>query len=307
QINSARHLLGLTSQKDLYLFGTPISQSPSPFVHNGWFKALGFPHQYHLCETDQIEVMRKVVESPTFGGANCTIPTKEIGIELVEELSDSAKAIGAINTIYWGDSKDGQKRILKGDNTDWLALFNKISEKLQGYKPDSHRSALVLGAGGTARASLYSLHKAGFETIYLYNRTYSKGVKLAQHFEKYFKVLLVDEGVNIVDFFGNSSSQVKSPQVIVDTLPGTAQVLTTDVENSLFKNSNIESKSKNITVRFAYAKYPSGQPAQETSLISDIAPENTDSNQAEEINGLDLLREQAKYGFQLWTGVFPEY
>ncbi|KAJ3503558.1 hypothetical protein NLJ89_g8376 [Agrocybe chaxingu] len=155
QIQQALHLLGLQPAQRFYLFGTPISQSMSPTLHNTGFNILGLPHRYELLETKDVgEEIKIAITSPDFGGASVTIPFKLDVMPLLDRLTPAAEAIGAVNTIIprdtLGDGSGG--RILVGDNTDWLGINAAISSKL-GASPRIP-AALVIGAGGTARAAI---------------------------------------------------------------------------------------------------------------------------------------------------------
>lgn len=94
EINRARTMLGIITQKNYYLFGTPISQSRSPLIHNTGFKALGLPHQYHLFESTDVAVISEVIHNLATGGASVTIPNKLVVIPLLDKLSPHASSIG---------------------------------------------------------------------------------------------------------------------------------------------------------------------------------------------------------------------
>lgn len=85
--------------RSYFLFGSPISLSPSPQMHNAGFRALGLPHEYRLCETSSAAQVAAAARDPAFGGASVTIPLKEEVVGLVDRLSDAAAAIGAVNTL----------------------------------------------------------------------------------------------------------------------------------------------------------------------------------------------------------------
>merc|ERR1712061_425912 len=107
-----------------------------------------------------------------FGGCSVTIPHKQAIIPYLDQLTEAAQAIGAVNTvIVKQSSEEGSKRILIGDNTDWKGIFNPLDRQLGGASTgDSAGVALILGGGGTARAAAYAATALGLENIY-YNRT----------------------------------------------------------------------------------------------------------------------------------------
>ncbi|KAF8147497.1 type I 3-dehydroquinase-domain-containing protein, partial [Pholiota molesta] len=174
QIQQALHLVGLLPARKFYLFGTPISQSISPTLHNPAFGVLGLPHGYQLLETQGVgEKIKVAITSPDFGGASVAIPYKLDAIPLLDKLTPAAEAIGAVNTIIdQTTSKQGSGvQVLIGDNTGWIGIKSTLAAKL-GSSPV--HAPLVTGAGDTARAAIYALQHLGAGVIYLYNRTTSK-------------------------------------------------------------------------------------------------------------------------------------
>jgi pentafunctional AROM polypeptide len=104
EIFKFRSLLGLVSTKQFYLFGSPISQSMSPTLHNTGFQVLGLPYHYSLSESADWTHVKSVLEDKcsVFGGASVTIPLKEeiIKHNLVSSLTEAAKTIGAGKLIF---------------------------------------------------------------------------------------------------------------------------------------------------------------------------------------------------------------
>lgn len=278
QIQQALHLIGLLPSRQFYLLGTPISQSMSPTLHNTGFDALGLPHQYELLETESIdENIKMAITAPDFGGASVTIPYKLDIIPLLDRLTPAAEAIGAVNTIIpQQPSKEGASgTVLVGDNTDWIGIKSAISNKL-GSSPV--RTALVIGAGGTARAAIYALQALKAEVIYLYNRTTSKAHDLAAAFpETRIQVL------ESVDDWGT----LAPPNAIVATIPATAQSDALLSQN-LFKYT----VGPAVIVDMAY------RPA-ETALLG-LA--QAARGQWAVVPGLEVLLEQGYEQFKLWTG-----
>jgi pentafunctional AROM polypeptide len=120
------------------------------------------------------------VTSPDFGGASVTIPFKLDIIPLrLDRLTRTAETIGAVNLNTIIPKRTGSGRILVDDNTDWIGIRSCICSKL-GDRPVG--AALVIGAGGTARAAIYALQSLRAEVIYIYNRTASKARDLAHAF-----------------------------------------------------------------------------------------------------------------------------
>ncbi|KAJ7647600.1 type I 3-dehydroquinase-domain-containing protein [Roridomyces roridus] len=156
------YLTGLLPAKKYYVFGCPIAHSMSPTLHNTAFATLGLPHAYELKETLTVEELSEVIASANFGGASVTIPYKRDIIPLLQHVSRHAKIIGAVNTISPIPGGAGYS----GDNTDWRAIKTCLLRYLTPANAvTSTTTALVLGAGGTSRATLYALHQVGVINI----------------------------------------------------------------------------------------------------------------------------------------------
>ena len=149
----------------------------------------------------------------TFGGASVTIPLKLDVMPLLNALSPSAKAIGAVNTVVVGT--DGYQRILCGDNTDWLGILRPIQRRLTVQNP----VALIIGAGGTAMAAAYAMQHLRAE-LYIYNRTFTKAEALAERFN------------------GTALKEVQLPRIdiVIGTIPAGAQ---TSLPDGLFISTPI--------------------------------------------------------------------
>lgn len=154
------------------LLAHPAGHSLSPEMHNAAFEALGIDAVYRAVDVPPVALADRVAElrEPETFGANVTIPHKEAVIPLVDRLTDAATAIGAVNTIV---NRGGE---LLGDNTDAGGFLRALAE---GGIPARGADALVLGAGGAARAVVYGLLTAGAEVVHVYNRTPSRAAALA--------------------------------------------------------------------------------------------------------------------------------
>jgi shikimate dehydrogenase len=111
-----------------------------------------------------------------FVGANVTIPHKEAVLALADHVTPTAQRIGAANTLTFG--QDGQ---LQADNTDGYGFITNLKQGAPRWNP-AHGPALVLGAGGAARAVIVALQDAGVPQIFLTNRTAARATALAQEF-----------------------------------------------------------------------------------------------------------------------------
>jgi pentafunctional AROM polypeptide len=188
EIRSGLALIGEIQPKAFYLFGKPISASRSPALHKALFQKTGLPHEYHRCETDQVEDVKDIIHSPDFGGASVTIPIKLDILSLLDNITDAAKIIGAVNTIVPTPLEPGRPTSLTGDNTDWLGMTHSLISA--SYSPRaSSTSALVIGAGGTARAAIYALRSLAHSPIYVVSRTPSKLSAMISSFPADFNII----------------------------------------------------------------------------------------------------------------------
>ncbi|KAI1076476.1 Pentafunctional AroM protein [Whalleya microplaca] len=210
EIRSGLALLGELETKKFYLFGKPISASRSPALHNTLFRLTGLPHQYSLFETDVAADVRDLIRSPGFGGASVTIPLKLDIMGLLDDISASAKVIGAVNTIIPVSSHDGTGTRLLGDNTDWTGMaYSLRSAGLELPAQGSTCSALVVGSGGTTRAAIYALHSLGYSPIYIVARNATAVDSLRSSFPDDYNIERVEDASNVHH----------SPAVIISTVP----------------------------------------------------------------------------------------
>jgi shikimate dehydrogenase len=158
------------------LIGHPVAHSFSGAMQQAALDALGIDARYELWDRRQIDLAEAIAElrGDDFLGANITIPHKEHVVPLVDRLTEDAQATGAVNVI----SRDGKK--LVGHNTD-VPGFKVALDKLVG-RQRMPRHAVVLGAGGAARAVVHALITDGFQRIVVFNRHLHRGEGLVRHF-----------------------------------------------------------------------------------------------------------------------------
>jgi shikimate dehydrogenase len=158
------------------LIGHPVAHSFSGAMQQAAFDAAGIDARYELWDRRQIDLAAAVAElrGDEFLGANVTVPHKEHVVPLIDRLTEDAQATGAVNVI----SREGKKLI--GHNTD-VPGFKAALDKLVG-RQKMPRYAVVLGAGGAARAVLFSLITEGFQRVVVFNRHLHKGEALVRHF-----------------------------------------------------------------------------------------------------------------------------
>jgi len=157
------------------IIGDPVNHSLSPLMHNVAYKSVGLEEQFvYLAASVPVVKMKSVIESVlTLGirGLTCTVPHKVAVIPFLDEIDETARKIGAVNTVV------NTNGILKGFNTDWLGVITPLREETKLSK----KKVLVLGAGGASRAVVYGLIKEGAD-VTITNRTWEKAKKLASEF-----------------------------------------------------------------------------------------------------------------------------
>lgn len=218
--------------KILGIFGYPVSHSISPAMHNAAIKALGLDMVYISVEVKPSELKQAVALIKEIGmtGVNITIPHKEAVIRFLDEVSEEARLIGAVNTIV---NKNGR---LIGHNTDGYGYISSLKQEMH-FNPKG-KNIVILGAGGAARGILAALAKKGPKTITVANRTVARGVSLAKAFKKKFpsvKFEAIDLDKNILKAYFQDANllinttsvgmkQRKALQIPLEALPKTAVV-----------------------------------------------------------------------------------
>jgi shikimate dehydrogenase len=177
----------------LGVLGWPVAHSRSPAMHNAAFAALGMSDwRYQLLPVppELFDETTRALGAAGFRGANVTIPHKEAVLALADEVSTTAQAVGAANTLTF--APDGG---ISAENTDAPGLIAAMAQVVEpgagvegspGPEPTPKaalhgRTALVLGAGGSARAAVWALREAGAE-VSVWNRTAARASALADEF-----------------------------------------------------------------------------------------------------------------------------
>ena len=162
--------------KRVVLIGHPVAHSLSGAMQQAAFDTLGIDASYELWDRAPIALADAIAELRTddFLGANVTIPHKERVVPLVDRLTEEAHATGAVNTL----TREGKRLI--GHNTD-VAGFKVALDRLVG-RQKMPRQAVVLGAGGGARAVVYGLITEGFQRVVVFNRHLHRAEGLVKHF-----------------------------------------------------------------------------------------------------------------------------
>jgi len=158
------------------IMGYPVAHSRSPMLHGYWLRTLGIDGSYEHADVplDKFEEFFRGLKRNGFAGGNITIPHKEAAFRLVDRRERAADAIGAVNTAWYeGDT-------LIGGNTDWYGIVASLDDIHPGWDAAPGK-VVVLGAGGSARASVYGFVERKF-SVAIVNRTLERAEKLAAQF-----------------------------------------------------------------------------------------------------------------------------
>jgi shikimate dehydrogenase len=248
--------LGLTR---LGVLGWPVAHSRSPAMQNAALRAVGLDdwrYQHLPLPPELFAETVRALHGAGFVGANVTIPHKEAALALADRATPAARAIGAANMLYLSEGA------IAVDNTDAPGLIAALGER----RP---QTALLLGAGGTARAAAYALSRAG-TAVKLWNRTAERG-----------RVLAADLDVEVV------AGPVAADVLVNCTSVGLADPLTT------FKDLPLKADSLGryaCVVDFVYR-------AGGTALVQEAQRRGSQT-----IDGLEILVAQGALSFEGWTG-----
>ena len=164
-----------TTARCACIIGWPVDHSRSPLIHNYWLKTYGIAGEYRreAVAPDQFGAFIQSLAVRGYAGANVTVPHKEAALAL-SQPDERARAIGAANTLWF----DGG---LRSTNTDVEGFLNNLDACAPGWDRGLNK-AVVLGAGGAARAVIYGLLERGAQSIVVVNRTASRANALRERF-----------------------------------------------------------------------------------------------------------------------------
>jgi len=256
------------------VIGWPVEHSRSPVIHGYWLEHYGIKGAYEKEAVTPETIASFLGSLPAHGyvGANVTLPHKEAALGAVDHADDAARAIGAVNTV-WLD----ERGLLQGSNTDAYGFMTNL-DTLAPHWRDGTDVAMVLGAGGAARAIIHGLMESGVPRILLTNRTVAKAETLARAFGDPVEVIpweTKDAALPACRLLVNSTSLGMTGQepldIMVSALPASAVV--TDIV-------------------YVPLETPLLAAARARALAA--------------VDGLGMLLHQAVPGFERWFGVRPD-
>jgi shikimate dehydrogenase len=256
-------------------FGDPIAENPTGVMQEAAFQALGLQWRYLLIEVhkDDLEGAVRGLRAMNFRGINLTIPHKVEVLKYVDEVSEDARLMGAVNTVR----REGDKLI--GENTDGKGFLRSLRDDAR-VDPAGKR-VVVLGAGGAARAVTVELALAGAAHITVVNRTAERGQTLVE--------LLNEKTPASADFV---------PWERTYALPSTTDVVVNATSIGLFPN--VDEKPD-----IAYDSIT------DAMIVCDVIPnpphtpwlKEAEARGARTLDGLGMVVYQGGIAFKMWTGL----
>lgn len=253
------------------VFGDPVDDNPTVVMEQAAFDAEQIPMEYLTIRVKKgnLEDAIKGLRAMNFTGINITMPHKGEVIQYLDEISESARIMGAVNTVYWKDGK------LAGENTDGKGFMKSLED---GKVEVEGKNAVILGAGGAARAIAVELARTGIRNITVINKNRDRGQ------------LLVD----II----NKKTTANGKFVVWD---GCAQI---EKGTDILVNATPIGFLNDEKPEIAYENLP------QDLVVCDVIPNKMKTSFLQEaekrglktFNGLEMLVNQGALAYELWTG-----
>lgn len=262
--NYQEHLVGV--------IGDPVDTNPTVVIQQAAFNEHRLPYRYLTIQVREkdLEAAMNGLRAMNFTGINITMPHKLKVLQYLDDVTDSAKLIGAVNTVYWQGSK------LCGDNTDGKGLIQSLRDNeiiIEG------KNAVILGAGGAARAIAVELANENIKNIIICNTNRHRGEDLVN-------LLNNNTLTNAKYFFWNEKYSLPSDTDILINATSVGFV-----DPTQYPNINYDSIFPNM-------------------IVCDVIPDSTStifldkaaSRGCTVLNGLEMLVNQGALAYELWTG-----
>ncbi len=279
--NQKKNHLEKKEIKKAFVIGEPISHSLSPKLHQFWIKKYQMNASYEAIEVS-IKNLPSFIENlqkNQFLGGNVTIPLKENMFKFCEKISKEANDIGAINTLYY---KNGQ---LYGDNSDYIGFLKNLDQQAKDWDENADKKhAIIIGAGGAARAIIYALIKRNFSHIHILNRTKPRALDLSKSMSLYAPKNIKITAHDLDEF------NILAPNISLVINTSSVGMKGTSFKNLKLKNLPKEAIINDIV--YTPINTPLLNDAQNLGLKT--------------VDGLGMLLHQAVLGFEKWFGVKPE-
>lgn len=258
-------------KKAVCVIAWPAGHSRSPLIHNYWIKQHNLDAEYRreAVSPDRFKAFVENLRANGYIGANITVPHKETALE-VSAPDDRARAVGAANTLWYEDST------LCSTNTDVEGFLANVDATAPGWDRGLE-TAVVLGAGGGARAVVFALLQREVGRVYIINRTRARAQALKKKFGARVHVAGWDETTGLLGGAG----------LLVNTT-------TLGMVGQPPLDINLRCPPSLVVADLVYAPL-------ETKLLAAARARGLRT-----ADGLGMLLHQAVRGFQLWFGVRPE-
>ncbi|OAL49530.1 hypothetical protein IQ07DRAFT_540709 [Pyrenochaeta sp. DS3sAY3a] len=301
------------------IIGATLEYSVSPAMQNAAYRSCGMPHEFIRVQSSSLNSLKELVRKPNFGGSIVIQPFKIEVISLADSLSQHARAIGAVNTLipvrhlkndgsipsdlelFQERNQSGPVQALYGDNTEWIGIRSCVRRGLSpanAVRPTT--SGLIIGAGGMARAAVYTLLQLGVQNIVIFNRTVARAENLVAHFTRLISSSKATSGIssnlrqdsqaNFVIQKSRDDSwpeDVRQPTIILSCIPDTPAAQFT------LPSGWMRSPTGGVIMEISYKTL-------NTPLMQQVHIEG--GGLWTYLDGLDFLPEQAFAQFELFTG-----
>ena len=250
------------------VLGWPVSHSRSPRLHGYWLETLGIDGAYLPLPVhpDGFADAVRALAALGFRGANITIPHKQAAFEVCDVVDATARRAGAVNTLVFSDGR------IHGSNTDGFGFLETVRDQAPGWQP-ADGPAVLLGAGGAARAIAAALLDAGCPLVTLVNRSRARADALAQDLGGAVAVADVPPLAGAALLVNTTSLGMQGhPPLAVDLIPLPATAVVADI---------------------VYVPL-------ETPVLAAARAKGLRA-----VDGLGMLLHQARPGFEAWFGVAP--
>jgi shikimate dehydrogenase len=268
------------------LIGWPVEHTFSPAMHNAAFDALGLNWRYIPLPVrpGQVEAAVRGLPALGFRGANVTVPHKQAVMPALDSIAPGATAVGAVNTLVINWSEDARP-LIEGHNTDVSGFAGAL--KHGGFDAEA-KSAVVVGAGGAARAVVFGLLDSGAREILIFDLDFQRAEAL-------------------VSDFASMSLVLKRAQDLLHAVPLTTEVL---VESVRAADLLVNATPMGMWPHEDGSIWPEGAPIPSRLTVFDLVynPSETHllrrarESGAGAVGGLDMLVRQGAKAFEMWTG-----
>ncbi|KAL4953478.1 hypothetical protein BDW69DRAFT_184423 [Aspergillus filifer] len=287
----------LLHRKVFTAVGQAVEGTLSPSMHNAAYTCCGLPHTYDYMQIPSITQIRPIFDDEAHGGVAVSLPYKSAIISYLDDIDSDAKNINAVNTIVLDRHhrpNGTYETISKGYNTDYIGVKNCVHKHLSPANAiRDGTTALIIGAGGMARAAIYGCYQLGVRRICVYNRTADNAIALAAYYNSWAKgTQSTDFHVEVIPSLKAPwPAQFRLPTIVVACVPA-KQVNSDALINVRVPEEWLGSRTGGVFLEVAYG--PSRTPLLEQML-------HHRSRGWVVVGGLNLLIEQGIAQYELFT------